>query len=72
MAAITRLSAFGFGTRRVGSFDRPSIAVVAVEIATVAALDRLVTLVALAEAVVSGASGADGVVSNATVTEWPL
>ena len=83
MAAITRLSAFGYGTRRNGSFLRPSVvalpgtlafaALVEGVVTRVVAEDGVVTILtvttALVEAAVTRVSAADGTVTVLTTTD---
>ena len=61
MAAITRLSPFGYGAQRTGSFLR-LFTPPPVDLADVETTDALVTLLATT----------DALVTRVTTTEWPV
>lgn len=69
MAAITRLSAFGYGTRRNGTFLRPvaPAAPGSGERAFIALSEGVVTRISVTDGAVTVATAANALVTNATV-----
>ena len=71
MAAITRLSAFGYGTRRNGTFLRPVAppAPGSGQLAFIALSEGVVTRAYIEDAVVTRLTAANALVTQATVMD---